>query len=117
MKTIITSLVLISLMITSAAWAGKDSTSTRKPVATATFKAWVSDLSNDTLAFRITNPERDKVTVKVYSDYNTKVLNYNLGHKEAVRVLYVMDNMRPCTYTAVVERNGKEVLRKAVELK
>ena len=117
MKTIITSLVLVSLMITSAAWAGKDSTRTRKPLETASFKAWVSDVQTDTLIFRITNPDKDKVMVKVYSDHNTKVLNYNLGHQDAVRVLYLMKNMRPCTYIAVVERNGEEVLRKEVELK
>ena len=115
MKATITTLVLISLMITSAAWAGKDPSKAKLP-DTVTFNARISKIHGDTLTFTILNPDYDKVVVKVFSDHDVKVMQYSMGKKEAVRLNYLMENMRPCTYTAVVERNDKEVLRKEVEM-
>jgi hypothetical protein len=115
MKATIATLVLISLMITSATWANTDSTSTNLS-APERFTAKISDIKGDTLTFTILNPEKDKVILKVFSDRDVKVMQYNIGRKEAVRLSYLMENMRPCTYTAVVERNGKEILNKEVEL-
>lgn len=115
MKATIATLVLITLMITSAARANNDSTFNRLPVAEQ-FNAKISAIHGDTLTFFIMNPAKDKVVVKVYSDRDVKVMQYNIGRKEAVRLSYLMENMRPCTYTAVIERNGKEVLSQEVAL-
>jgi len=117
MKATLATLVLVSLMITSAAaYAGTDSTSARLPEK-STFSARISEIVGDTLHFIILNPGRDKVVVKVYSDRNVKVMQTNLGRKEAVHISYLMENMRKANYTAVVERNEQEVARKVVTLK
>jgi len=115
MKAILATLVLAGLMITSTSWAAKDSTSTRLPNA-AHFTAKISKIHGDTLTFTVLNPGKDKVVLKVYSDRDVKVMQYNIGRKEAVRLSYLMENMRPCTYTAVIERNDKEVLSEEVAL-
>ena len=117
MKATLATLALVTLMITStAAWAGADSTKSKVPEASA-FTARISEVVGDTLHFIILNPAKDKVVVKVYSDRNVKVMQTSIGRKEAVHVSYLMENMRRTSYTAIVERNDKEVARKVVTLK
>lgn len=116
MKATLASFILISLMITSAARAGSDSVSTTRS-DDSSFDAKISLYNGDTLRFLILNPDQDKIAVKVYSDHRIKVLNYDLGTEDAIKVKYVMDNMRKCGYTAVVVRNDKEVARKEFSLK
>jgi hypothetical protein len=115
MKTILATLTLTALIITTA-WAGTDSTTLNTPSA-ETFSARVSLLKGDSIRFIILNPEMDDITVKVYSDHNIKVMEYDLENKKAVKLTYVMVDMRKCCYTAVVERNDTEVLRKKIEVK
>jgi hypothetical protein len=115
MKTILATLTLTALMITTA-WAGDDSLTVNTPVA-ETFSARISLLKGDSIRFLILNPEKDDVIVKVYSDHDIKVMEYDLENKKAVKLTYVMVDMRKCCYTAVVERNDKEVLRKMLIMK
>lgn len=115
MKTIIATFVLVSLMLTTAAWAGKNPEKAKLP-DTASFDARISNLHGDTLTVTVVNPDRDKVVVKVFSDRNLKVLQYTFAKKEVARLNYLMEDMRHCTYTAVVERNQEVVLRKEIEL-
>ena len=115
MKTILATLVLTALMITTVS-AGTDSSAVSTPTA-ETFKASISLLKGDSIRFLILNPDMDDVTVKVFSDRNIKVMEYDLENKKAVKLTYVMVDMRKCCYTAVVERNDKEVASKKIEIR
>jgi len=116
MKATITTLVLVTLMITTA-FAGNDKEpgKAKSPVATS-FSADISNIRLDTLFFTIMNPEKDKVVVKVYSDRDVQVMKYNIGRKQAVRLTYLMEGMRCCKYKAVIERNNEVVASKEVVL-
>lgn len=116
MKTLIATLVLFSLVFTSNVKANTDSMAIKAPAAES-FSARVSLLHGDTLRFIILNPDGEDVVVKVYSDHNIKVMEYDLNGEKALKLNYRMNDMRKCCYTAVVEHKEKEVVRKKIELK
>ena len=116
MKTILTTIALVTLMMTSTAWAANDSVVSQTPSADA-FKATISLIDGDTLRFLVLNPDEDEVVVKVYSENDLKVMEYDLDRKKGVKLTYVMAEMKKCCYTAVVEHNDEEVARKKVTIK
>jgi hypothetical protein len=112
----LTTLVLVTLMFTSTAWAANDTLAVSTSSA-ETFNARISLLNGDTIRFLILNPDGDDVVLKVYSDRDLKVMEYDLNGEKALKLSYRMDDMRKCCYTAVVERNDKEVARKMIEIR
>ena len=115
MKTLIATLVLFSLVLSSNVRANTDSIAANAP-ASESFSARISLLNGDTIRFLILNPDGEDVVVKVYSDHNLKVMEYDLNGEKALKLNYSMKDMRKCCYTAVVERNEKKVASKKITL-
>jgi len=116
MKTTIATAALMILMIAATANAGPDTTWTKVPSELA-FDATVNLQVNDIIEFRVEKPVGEKVVLKIYSERNNKIYQRTLRKEKGIELNCDMSNMDKGTYTCVVERNGEEVVRKAITLK
>ena len=115
MKTTIATLAMMLLLAGNAAWSNGDSTlSVNDPAAK--FDACVNLYPGSVIQFRVVTPDKDLVILKVYSDWNIKVLDYEMESQKALKLDFDLKDMRKTTYTCVVERNGKEVIRKEIKV-
>lgn len=106
---------MMLLLAGNAAWSNGDTTITANQTKTE-FEACVNLYPGSVIQFRVVNPEKDLVILKVYSDWNIKVLDYEMDSQKALKLDFDLKDMRKTTYTCVVERNGKEVIRKKINL-
>jgi hypothetical protein len=72
--------------------------------------------SSDVINFRVSNPEMEKVVLKIYNGKKVKVFHKNVKSYKELSVKCDMSNCEAGTYTAVVEKNGQETLRKVITL-
>jgi hypothetical protein len=80
------------------------------------FKAWVNHTSADIIKFRVVNPSEEKVVLKIYSEKNNKIYHRNIKSEKGLEINCDMSDFGKGTYTCVVERNGREVVRKPITL-
>jgi hypothetical protein len=78
------------------------------------FKASIVQPTNQTINFRISNPEADKVVMKIYSEKKVKVFHRTTKSAKEYSIKCDMSQIESGIYTCVVVRNGQEELRKQV---
>lgn len=116
MKTTIATAALMILMTAATVNAAPDTTWTRVPSDLA-FDATVNLQVNDIIEFRVDKPAGDKVVLKIYSERNNKVYQRTLRKEKGIELNCDMSQMGKGTYICVIERNGEEVVRKAITVK
>lgn len=115
MKTTIATAALMILMTAASVYAGPDSTWNKVPSELA-FKATVNLQVNDIIEFRVEKPAGEKVVLKIYRHNNNKIYQKTLRKQKGIELNCDMSQMGKGTYTCVIERNGEEVVRKAITL-
>ena len=115
MKTAILTAAMMVLMTAATINAAPDSTTTAIPREQA-FKAVVNLQDGDVIQFRVAKPSNEKVTLIIYGEKNNKVYQRNLRKEKGIALNCDMTQMNKGAYTCVVERNGKEVVRKTITL-
>jgi len=115
MKTAIVTAAMMILMTAATVNAAPDSTTTLNPTDQA-FKASVNLQANAVIQFRIAKPADEKVSLIIFSEKNNKVYQRNLRKEKGIALDCDMTDMKKGTYTCVVERDGKEVVRKSITL-
>jgi hypothetical protein len=115
MKTTIVTAALMILMTAATMNAAPDSTTTAMPTEQA-FKATVILQANDVIQFRVSKPAGEKVNLIIYGEKNNKVYQRTLRKEKSLALDCDMTYMNKGTYTCVVVRDGKEVMRKSITL-
>jgi hypothetical protein len=115
MKTTILTAALVVLMTAANAKPLYDTVYT--PVTREqSFNATIVQPSADIINFRVSNPEKEKVVLKIYNGKKVKVFHRNVKSYKELSIKCDMSNCEAGTYTAVVEKNGQETLRKLITL-
>ena len=112
MKTTILTAALFIVITAASAMTVNDTISLTTPVAVQEFKANIIQPSMHILNFRIANPAADKVVMKIYNEKKVKVFHRSTKKIKELSIRCNMQNCSPGLYTCVIERNGKEELRK-----
>ena len=116
MKTTIATAALMVLMTAASLNAAPDTTRTQISKDLA-FEATVNLQVDNIIEFRVAKAAGDIVVLKIYGDHNNKIYQRKLRKEEGLELNCDMSEYGKGTYTAVVERNGVEVVRKAITLK
>jgi hypothetical protein len=112
MKTaILTTAMMILMTVAVSARTINDTVANPLPVEKV-FKATIVQPSDQMINFRIANPSADKVVMKIYNEKNVKVLHKVTKTTKDYSLKCDMTQIDPGIYTAVVERNGQEEVRK-----
>jgi hypothetical protein len=115
MKTTILTAAMIILMIAANAKPLYDTVYT--PVTREqSFNVIIIQPSAEIINFRVSNPDAEKVVLKIYNGKKVKVFHRNVKSYKELSIKCDMSNCEAGTYTAVVERNGQETLRKLITL-
>lgn len=115
MKTTILSAALMILMTVATARESADTINSFKSDE-QTFKVWVNHPSGDIIMFRVIKPTEEKVVLKIYGEKNNKIFQRKIKSEKGLEVNCDMSDFGTGTYTCVVERNGREVVRKSITL-
>jgi hypothetical protein len=115
MKTMILSAAMMILMISAPGWSKADTTSVNPPDE-ASFDASVRLKPSAVIEFRVINPENEKVTLRIVGEHNNKLFERKVKGDEALRLACDMSDFGKGTYTCVVEKNGKPIVRKDITL-
>ena len=114
MKTAILTAAMMILMTVTFAGTNPDTiTNTNKD---KNFKVWVIRPDDLTLKFTVSNPDHDKVVLKIYNDEMSKIFFRTLKNENETSVSADLSKLESGTYTYVVERNGREEVRKSINL-
>jgi hypothetical protein len=116
MKTTIATAALMVLMTAATVYATPDTTMNSIPKDLA-FKATVNQQVDNIIEFRVEKPAGEKVILKIYTENNNKIYQRTLRKEEGLELNCDMSDFGRGTYTAVVERNGVEVVRKSITIK
>ena len=117
MKKMIFSTAMLVMMAATLTFAGKDSTLTTTPEPKAqVFNACVNLTPNNVIEFRVVKPQDDKVTLKIYGLGDVKMYQKNLRRNNNLALHCDLSQARKGNYTCVIERNGKEEVRKVITL-
>jgi hypothetical protein len=116
MKTTIAIAALMVLMTAASLNAATDTTWTKISKDLA-FEAAVNLQTDNIIEFRVAKPASDKVVLKIYAENNNKIYQKTLHEEEGLELNCDMSDFGKGTYTCVVVRNGKEVVRKSITLK
>ena len=115
MKTAILTAALVALLTAANANPVYDTVS--NPLhKEASFNVAIVQPSADVINFRISNPENEKVVLKIYNGKKIKVFHKNVKSYTELSVKCDLSNCEAGSYTAVVEKNGEETLRKVITL-
>ena len=115
MKTAILTAAMMILMTAAQARIIDDTISSSTP-AGQLFKVWVIQPDVNFIKFRVNNPNEEKVVLKIYNDKKEKIFHRTIKSENKQSISCDMSNCGSGTYTCVVERNGREELRKIVTL-
>jgi hypothetical protein len=115
MKTVILTAAMMILMTAASVCAPTDSINTVK-TEEQYFKVWVNQPSGDIIKFRVIKPVEEKVVLKIYSEKNNKIYQRTIKSDKGLEVNCDMSDFGKGTYTCVVERSGREVVRKPIIL-
>jgi len=64
--------------------------------------------------FTVKNPESEKVVMKIYNDEMAKIFQRTVKNEKEVNISADLSKCESGTYTCVVDRNGKEEVRKYI---
>lgn len=81
-----------------------------------TFQASVARASQDLVRFSVQNPNQEKVILKVYNEDNAKIYQKTVKKEKTANIGCDMSKAEKGTYTFVIQRNGKEEVRKLITL-
>jgi len=115
MKTAILTAAMIILMTAANAMTNSDNIYGPGSVEQV-FKASIVQPAADMINFRVANPDAEKVVLKIYNGKKVKVFHRTTRSSKELSIKCDMSNCDSGTYTCVVERNGKEELRKLITL-
>ena len=115
MKTVILTAAMMILMTAASLCAPTDSVNTYK-AGGQNFKVWVNQPAGEIIKFRVIKPAGEKVVLKIYGEKNNKIYQRTVKSDTGLEVNCDMSEFAKGTYTCVVERNGKEVVRKPITL-
>lgn len=115
MKTVILTAAMMILMTAATFSEPVDSVNTSKSEGQY-FKVWVNQPAGNIIKFRVIKPVEEKVVLKIYGEKNNKIYQRNVKKDAGLEVNCDMSEFAKGTYTCVVERNGKEVVRKSITL-
>lgn len=115
MKTAILTAAMMILMTAATFSAPADSINASESEGQY-FKVWVNQPAGDIIKFRVIKPAKEKVVLKIYGEKNNKIYQRTIKNDTGLEVSCDMSEFSNGTYTCVVERNGKEVARKAITL-
>lgn len=115
MKTTIFTAALMILM-TAASFCAPVDTVISNNSMDQNFKVWVNQPSGDIIKFRVIKPAEEKVVLKIYAEKNNKIYQRNIKNDKGLEINCDLSDFGKGTYTCVVERNGKEVVRKPITL-
>jgi hypothetical protein len=115
MKTAILTAAMMILMTAASVCAPTDSVNSYK-AEEQYFKVWVNQASGSIIKFRVVKPTEEKVVLKIFSEKNNKIYQRSIKSDKGLEVNCDMSDFGKGTYTCVVERNGKEVVRKPITL-
>jgi uncharacterized protein YycO len=115
MKTAILTAAMIILMTAANASAYTDTISmTGSPEQN--FKAWVTQIDNNIIKFRVKNPAEERVVLKIYNDEMVKIFQRTVKSEKELNLGCDLSKCGTGTYTCIVKRNGKEEIRKQITL-
>ncbi len=117
MKTMILTLMMSLVMIAPAAFSKSDSTYIPEKSNEQKFEAAVNLNHDNIVQVRMINPDKEKVQLKVYSGKSVKLYQRNLKKVNAIKLDCDMSLLKEGTYRFVIEKEGKEVLSKEIDLK
>jgi len=80
------------------------------------FHAWVIQLDNNIVKFRVKNPDKEKVELKIYDEEMVKIFHRTVKSDQELNLGCDLSNCGTGTYTCIVKRNGKEEIRKQITL-
>jgi len=115
MKTAILTAAMMILMTAASVCAPSDSVNTYK-ADEQNFKVWVFQPAGAIIRFRVVKPIEEKVVLKIYGEKNNKLYQRTIKNDKGLEVNCDMSEFGKGTYTCVVERNGREVVRKPITL-
>lgn len=115
MKTAILTAAMMILMTAASICAPADSANTVN-LQDQYFKVWVNQPSGDIIKFRVIKPAEEKVVIKIYGEKNNKIYQRTIKKDKGLELTCDMSDFASGNYTCVVERNGREVVRKPITL-
>ena len=110
MKTLILTAALFIAMTAANATTVNDTVMYPVPVDIVSH-ATIVQPNDHMINFRISNPESDKIVMKIYNEKNVKVFHRRTKRNINLSIKCDMQNCTTGKYTAVVERNGLQELR------
>jgi hypothetical protein len=116
MNNIIATFALMILM-TNVNVSNKPDNPGTKTIKDLAFEAAVNPKHDNIIEFRVINPDNEKVALKIYSPKNNKLYQRTLHKRKALELNCDLSECPAGTYTAVVDRGDKEVLRKEITLR
>lgn len=115
MKTaILTAAMMILMTVASARTIADTNYSFGAPEKT--FQASVTKAGNDLVKFSVQNPAQEKVVLKVYNDDQAKVFQKTVKKQKSANIGCDMSKAEKGTYTFIIQRNGKEEVRRLITL-
>ena len=115
MKAIILTAAMMILVAANQVSANPDSTMSSTPKQVE-FAAAVNLETGNMIVFRFEKSPSDKVAMKIYNENDIRVFHRRVKKINGLELNCDMSQMEKGSYTAVIERNGKEVIRKKIIL-
>ena len=115
MKAIILTAAMMILVAANQVSANPDSTVSSAPKQVE-FSAAVNLEAGNVIAFRYEKAPSDKVALKIYNENDIRVFHRRVKKINGLELNCDMSQMEKGSYTAVVEKNGREVIRKLIVL-
>ncbi len=112
MKTTILTAALFLVMTAASAMSIPDSANVSLLSIEQQFRALIVQQDSHMINFRVSNPESDKVVMKIYNEGNEKVFHRVIKKNVVMVIKCDMKNCDSGIYTCVIERNGMLELRK-----
>jgi hypothetical protein len=75
----------------------------------------INEYRNNIVEFRMLKENDEKITLKVYSDKGVKIFHRNFRKATSLELDCDLSNLRNGEYTFVVEKEGKEIVKKVFE--
>ena len=112
MKTTILTAALFIVMTVAGAMPHPDSVNTTTLSIEQQFRAMIVQPGDHIIDFRVSNPESDKVVMKIYNEKKVKVFHRSTKKNVDLSIKCDMTNCDTGIYTCVIIRDGQEELRK-----
>jgi hypothetical protein len=112
MKTTILTAALFIVITIVSGMSIPDSVNVSPLTIEQQFRATIVQPGTHMINFRVSNPESDKVVMKIYNEKKVKVFHRATKKNVDLSIKCDMTNCDSGIYTCVIIRNGQEELRK-----